>query len=528
MFDPYRKWLGIPEGKRPPTHYQLLGISPDERDPEVINAAVVRQSAYVRNFQAGKYSAEATRLLNEIAAAKVCLLDPQKRTRYDAELRPDEPSSPKASSTSANPRPVRPAPAARPVVAPPNKQPMLSADAGLLVSQAAAWAAPVATAPVIAPAASLGSPVLMGPSRAPSRGVPPAVWIGCALLGCSVLVALLIAAFGGSRDAGALAGVDRPDPSGEPVLIASGPYVPQRSENREPVAPPVIAPAEPPSVGPLSTREPFATTFPQPSLEPGATADPGTADPKGTDVEKPKSSLPPGLPDPSDPASIDQFFDRFKKEAKGRQEAQKRLRAPGFGRDDKPEGSWPVLDGSPREPSRIEKRAKERLRAKIVRSRQKFIRPSADLGRDTVLVGERTGGGPQRIATVVGYLVGLECEPGEFREVCIGQLLPIFSFERKGDYTYGAIAREGYAVGAVKVRSQTYINGLQLIFMRIKDNGSLDTEDSYTSEWIGYSDMGKEYTLSGDGAPVIGIHKRQGLVVGALALVVDDTKPADR
>src|ERR1700757_4181951 len=85
MFDPYRKWLGIPEGERPPTHYQLLSISPAERDNEVINAAVVRQSAFVRNFQVGKYSAEATRLLNEIAAAKVCLLDPAKRAKYDAE-----------------------------------------------------------------------------------------------------------------------------------------------------------------------------------------------------------------------------------------------------------------------------------------------------------------------------------------------------------------------------------------------------------------------------------------------------------
>ena len=69
MFDPYRKWLGIPEEHRPPTHYQLLGIAPDERDLEVIDAAVLRQSAYVRNFQAGKYGEHATRILNEIAAA---------------------------------------------------------------------------------------------------------------------------------------------------------------------------------------------------------------------------------------------------------------------------------------------------------------------------------------------------------------------------------------------------------------------------------------------------------------------------
>jgi hypothetical protein len=86
-FDPYRKWLSIPEDFRPPTHYQLLGISADERDLEVIDAAVLRQSAYVRNFQTGKYAADATRILNEIAAAKLCILDPAKRAAYDAELK---------------------------------------------------------------------------------------------------------------------------------------------------------------------------------------------------------------------------------------------------------------------------------------------------------------------------------------------------------------------------------------------------------------------------------------------------------
>jgi hypothetical protein len=86
MFDPYRKWLGIPPECRPPTHYQLLGISPDERDLEVIDAAVLRQSAYVRNFQAGKYGDHATRILNEIAEARICLMDQAKRAAYDAGL----------------------------------------------------------------------------------------------------------------------------------------------------------------------------------------------------------------------------------------------------------------------------------------------------------------------------------------------------------------------------------------------------------------------------------------------------------
>ncbi len=85
-FDPYHVWLGIPREHRPPTHYQLLAISPDEQDRAVINAAVTRQSAYVRNFQVGKHGADAARILGEIQAAKLCLLDTAKRAAYDARL----------------------------------------------------------------------------------------------------------------------------------------------------------------------------------------------------------------------------------------------------------------------------------------------------------------------------------------------------------------------------------------------------------------------------------------------------------
>ena len=118
-FDPYRKWLSIPEDFRPPTHYQLLGVSPDERDLEVIDAAVLRQSAYVRNFQTGKYAADATRILNEISAAKLCLLDPAKRAAYDAELKrkglfPQPAHETPVAPLIAEPRPraARPAPQA--------------------------------------------------------------------------------------------------------------------------------------------------------------------------------------------------------------------------------------------------------------------------------------------------------------------------------------------------------------------------------------------------------------------------------
>lgn len=95
-FDPYHVWLGIPREHRPPTHYQLLAISPGEQDRAVIHAAVTRQSAYVRNFQVGKHGADAARILGEIQAAKLCLLYPAKRAAYDARLGAQQTAAPAA------------------------------------------------------------------------------------------------------------------------------------------------------------------------------------------------------------------------------------------------------------------------------------------------------------------------------------------------------------------------------------------------------------------------------------------------
>ena len=86
QFDPYRKWLGIPEQDQPPHHYRLLGIEPFESDPEVICNAVDARMAHIKTFQAGKHSDHSQRLLNELAAAKICLLNPEKKAEYDRKL----------------------------------------------------------------------------------------------------------------------------------------------------------------------------------------------------------------------------------------------------------------------------------------------------------------------------------------------------------------------------------------------------------------------------------------------------------
>ncbi|MEQ8785367.1 MAG: hypothetical protein RIC55_03675 [Pirellulaceae bacterium] len=86
-FDPYHKWLGIRPEEQPPTHYRLLGIAAFESDADVISNAADQRMMLVRSLQAGKDSALTQKILNEVSAARVCLLDIQRKAAYDARLR---------------------------------------------------------------------------------------------------------------------------------------------------------------------------------------------------------------------------------------------------------------------------------------------------------------------------------------------------------------------------------------------------------------------------------------------------------
>ncbi len=86
-FNPYHKWLGIPLRQLPPDHYALLGLSRFESDPEVISIAADGRMMYLRSFQIGKHSELSQRLLNEISAARVTLLNPDQKREYDDRLK---------------------------------------------------------------------------------------------------------------------------------------------------------------------------------------------------------------------------------------------------------------------------------------------------------------------------------------------------------------------------------------------------------------------------------------------------------
>lgn len=86
-FDALHQWLGIPPDEQPPNYYRLLGLSPFENDPNVIAHAADRQMAHVRTFQQGPRGKESQVVLNALAQARVCLLQPEKKARYDERLR---------------------------------------------------------------------------------------------------------------------------------------------------------------------------------------------------------------------------------------------------------------------------------------------------------------------------------------------------------------------------------------------------------------------------------------------------------
>ena len=85
-FDPYLEWLGLETAGRPPNHYQLLGLADFETDPAKIEAAADERMAEIRTRQSGPRGQFTHKLLNEIAAAKLCLLNERGKAKYDAEL----------------------------------------------------------------------------------------------------------------------------------------------------------------------------------------------------------------------------------------------------------------------------------------------------------------------------------------------------------------------------------------------------------------------------------------------------------
>jgi len=120
-FDPYRKWLAIPPEEQPPNHYRLLGVPLFEDDAEAISHAADQRIAYVRTLALGDFADVSQRVLNELAAAKVCLLNREKKAAYDERLHVElaPPSIPQEAELATAKKHARP-PTEPPPVPPPS------------------------------------------------------------------------------------------------------------------------------------------------------------------------------------------------------------------------------------------------------------------------------------------------------------------------------------------------------------------------------------------------------------------------
>src|SRR5690606_23943093 len=115
---PLHKWFGIPPQEQPPNHYRLLGIALYESNADVIDTAADKQMTFLHGCANGEHAELAEALMNQVSAARLCLLNPAKRALYDAALH-NELDEPAAQVSSPQPQipqiPRRVTPPAAPV-----------------------------------------------------------------------------------------------------------------------------------------------------------------------------------------------------------------------------------------------------------------------------------------------------------------------------------------------------------------------------------------------------------------------------
>ena len=154
------------------------------------------------------------------------------------------------------------------------------------------------------------------------------------------------------------------------------------------------------------------------------------------------------------------------------------------------------------------------------------LNPNANmhLGKDTEIAGDAKGGAPQRFVDKDKPLLGLEYAAGEWeKEKCLRQIVAVYDQDQAPSPGLSrASARAGYAVGGVNVRTGKFVNSIQLVYMKTKPDGSLDSKESYTSDWLGTENKGdKETKLGQTGKRVMGLKTQQGAVINGLALVME-------
>ena len=109
-----------------------------------------------------------------------------------------------------------------------------------------------------------------------------------------------------------------------------------------------------------------------------------------------------------------------------------------------------------------------------------------------------------------GYLVGFEISTEKKSENFGAEMLsvqPLYRakdgdkqgkgklFGQKGDTVERAFAPKGYAVGGLRGQALGAVRGFELIFMKIKSDGTLDPNDTQKSPWIGGNSPNSFYSV---------------------------------
>lgn len=250
-FDPYLKWLAIPPAEQPPNHYRLLALPLFMDEPDVIENAADQRMGHLRTFASGKNSELSQRILNEVAAAKVCLLSPEKKSAYDATLRAE--LAPQPQPTHAVATPVTPA--------------------GVAVPSAPARFEPLQGVPTSAISASRAK-------QSPPLWRQPLVAIAAVAL---VAVAILMVVITNRPPATDVARSDQP-PATSP-----------------PARPPAAPPAKTPGIGLALPKPGDQEAKPKPPTRPPATLPKPTPTPPPTTPQPKPSEVKPDEPEPAEP-----------------------------------------------------------------------------------------------------------------------------------------------------------------------------------------------------------------------------------
>jgi hypothetical protein len=152
------------------------------------------------------------------------------------------------------------------------------------------------------------------------------------------------------------------------------------------------------------------------------------------------------------------------------------------------------------------------------------------VGEDTAFIGNTTGllpplryADPARRPVVgVLYRAG-QATPEKGRTLnCLIHVTPAYDVRQPRFGQAAVFAKPGYALGALKVKTQKVVIAVQAVFMRQQADGTLDPATAYTSQWLGYpEEADNEGLLHGKGRKVIGMHLKHLGMVHALALVLE-------